>query len=346
MGEKKYVAAFKKLYPQALVFYQSPLRMALNLLLGIFDKRPLQVIIYRNRKLMREIQALTKDDKPIIYEFMIRMVEYLEEIKGCYRIADITDCISMEYERRLNYLKGIQRLVFSLETTRLRKLEKAVTSYSEEAWFISDVDRKKLGLDSSHCHIIPNSTKIFTGEKDYRFWGRMIFVGRMSVAHNIQPVEYIRDHLWNDIRDKYPNLRFDIIGAAPVKKIKDMDGKSNIHVHGFVPDLYGALAESDVFVAPMFYSAGIQNKILEALAVGVPVVMTENVAESIGCIDKVHYLKACNRKEFLERTFELLGDETLRRSIGTAAKEFIRLHYSPEIVAQQIYTRIDAIPDM
>ena len=342
-GERKYLKEFKKMYPQALVFYQSWLRMLWNLITGVFGKRPLQVIIYRNKKMQAVIKALTDKDRPVVYAFMIRMVEYLEAVPDCYRISDLTDCISMEYERRLRFLRGLKRLVFSLESKRLRRLERAVPNAVEEVWFISDVDRKKLALSTDKCKIIPNSTLIYPKEKDYRFWGKMVFSGRMSVAHNIHAVEYIRNELLDEILAIYPDLQFDIIGAGPTKRIMDMDGNRNTKVHGFVPDLLEALSESDVFVAPMFFSAGMQNKILEAMAVGVPVVMTETVAESIGCADGIHYLKAGTKDEFITGIKELLGNEDLRKRIGSSAKQFIEEHYSPEIVSQLIYSRINSI---
>lgn len=82
-------------------------------------KRPLQVIIYRNQKMQAVIKALTDKDRPVVYAFMIRMVEYLEAVPDCYRISDLTDCISMEYERRLRFLRGLKRLVFSLESKKV-----------------------------------------------------------------------------------------------------------------------------------------------------------------------------------------------------------------------------------
>lgn len=341
-SDRKYVQEFSRMFPQAQVFYQSPLRMAFNLIKGIFDPRPLQVIIYRNPYMQKKLAQLAREGNPVIYAFFIRMLEYLEPLDKNYRIADLSDCISMEYERRLSYLKGLHRFVYALEASRLRRMEKAVNAYANESWFISAIDRSKLGLPSSTCHIIPNATQICPLQKDYRFYGRIIFVGRMSVPHNIQPVEYIREFLLDEILKHYPKLSFDIIGAGPTRKIQAMNGTRNTHVHGFVPDLYKALTESDVFVAPMFFSAGMQNKILEAMAAGVPVLMTENVAESIGCEDRIHYLKASNQQEFLAQILELLGSEELRRKIGTAGRLFIEQHYSPRIVSEQIYARIEA----
>lgn len=343
LGDRRYVKEFTEAYPKARLFYQSPLRMGLNLLLGLFSKRPLQVIIYRNPKMKRAIQGLIQEDNPTIYAFLIRMIEYVQDIKDCYRIADLTDCISMEYERRLNYLKWIHRFIYAFEAKRLRELEQSVSALCDESWFISAIDRKTLGLETSNCHVIPNSTKLYPHQKDYRYYGKMMFVGRMSVAHNIHSVQYVRDNLLDTILAKYPKLTFDIVGACPPKIIRNMDGSKNTKVHGFVDDLLGALAECDVFVAPMFFSAGMQNKVLEAMAVGVPVVMTENVAESIGCRDKVHYLKAGNKDEFIARIFELLEDAELRAKIGTAAKQFISQHYSPEIVSSLIYSRFDSV---
>ena len=170
----------------------------------------------------------------------------------------------------------------------------------------------------------------------------MVFSGRMSVAHNIHAVEYIRNELLDEILVIYPDLQFDIIGVGPTKESWIwMVIATQKYMDLFL--IYWKPYLKVMYCCSYVFSAGMQNKILEAMAVGVPVVMTETVAESIGCADGIHYLKAGTKDEFITGIKELLGNEDLRKRIGSSAKQFIEEHYSPEIVSQLIYSRINSI---
>ena len=112
------------------------------------------------------------------------------------------------------------------------------------------------------------------------------------------------------------------------------DGVDGTRVAGFVEDLGAFMRDADVLAAPLFFSAGVQNKILEAMSAGLPVVCTEKVAEAIGAVDGVHLFRTDDRQLFAQRIVQLMTDEDLRRRIGRKGRELVEERYSWETFAR------------
>jgi glycosyltransferase involved in cell wall biosynthesis len=144
------------------------------------------------------------------------------------------------------------------------------------------------------------------------------------------------------LRD-YPALQFVIVGAAPSAEVKALDGLNNTKVLGFVDDLYKEIMASDIFIAPMYFSAGIQNKALEAMACGVPVITTPNVAQSLDAHDEVELMIAEDNHAFVKKTSFLLEHENARAQIGKSGRALVNKNYSPEAIQALIQARVEHI---
>jgi glycosyltransferase involved in cell wall biosynthesis len=317
----------------------------LNLMIAVFSRTPFQVAYYRNNKFKNAIKAADNTHHfSLLYNHLIRLAEYSGLITKSYRILDYTDCISLEYARSLEYRKGISKLFFTIESARTQRYELSVSKTFDECWVISSVDYKHLKLDTgSKGVIVPNQVNIPDLEKDYTLKQRIVFVGNMSVPHNVFAATYVTNTIMPALINKYPTLTFQIIGAHPVQEITDLENRNNTHVQGFVDDLYKELLNSDIFVAPMFFSAGIQNKVLEAMACGVPVVTTPAVAESLDCTSENELFTAETADSFIDICLHLLSYESMRRDTGSKGKEKIIKDFSFASVTAILYSRFDKI---
>jgi len=112
---------------------------------------------------------------------------------------------------------------------------------------------------------------------------------------------------------------------------------------GFVDDLYKEIMASDIFIAPMYFSAGIQNKALEAMACGVPVITTPNVAQSLDAHDEVELMIAEDNHAFVKKTSFLLEHENARAQIGKSGRALVNKNYSPEAIQALIQARVEHI---
>lgn len=319
----------------------SKIKSLLNLVINIFRKKPFQVAYYNSRKGKKELnQFVKKYNIDLVYTHLIRMAPYSMQI-SCPKILDYTDAISMEYKRSLPFLKNpLKKLFFTIEYYRTANYEKQIHKYFDETWFISSTDLKYLQLNNDKVKILPNPVQINDPKKDFNLKKCMTFVGNLSVPHNINAVEFIYNEIMPVISERYPNFIFKIIGADSTDKILAMDGLRNTQVLGYVENLWQTLRDSDFFIAPMFFSAGVQNKVIEAMSVELPVLTTKNVADSITAISDVHMLVAQDADDFIRKIERYISDYNLRVNIGKSGCQKIYDMYSEEVVLRLIESRL------
>lgn len=294
---------------------------------GFINCKPFQVNYYYFPQIRKKLEEIVKKHNiDTVYTHLIRMAPLVQNLP-VFKILDYTDAISLEYKRSLPHRRNfIEKCFFSLEAKRTRKYEQHIISDFDEGWFISKEDIQDLEMNSSKVKLVPNPVKLSSIKTAFKLKNRLIFVGNMSVPHNIFAAKYVSENLMPYF--KKSSLKFDIIGANPSAEIKALAGKNNTEVLGFVDDLFAELRNSDLFVAPMFYSAGVQNKVLEAMSVGLPVITSENVARSIGAKHNNELLVANTTAEYIEMIEKLLNNEELRRNIGMQGYKLIKNNFS------------------
>jgi glycosyltransferase involved in cell wall biosynthesis len=160
----------------------------------------------------------------------------------------------------------------------------------------------------------------------------------MSIPHNIDAARFFAIEIFPVIQKSFPESKFIIAGAEPSPSILKLSSLPNIKVLGYVDDLNYELNRSQIFVAPLRFAAGVQNKALEAMAAGIPVITTKIVNEGIGAKEDEEIIIAETPDEYNKQISRLFLDETLRRKIGLAGKNFVLNKFSWDIVLQRINT--------
>lgn len=341
------MSVLDKEIPHTYFIEHTKQRALKNMAFNIPSKTPFQVAYYKNKNLMRKLQELKQDNHyDLVYTHLIRMVPYAKIFSDSQVILDYTDCISLEYKRSLEHISGIRKLFFHVESERTAQYELDTANLFAENWVISPVDIGTMGLkDHKRSTIMPN--QVFIPEKiaDSRLKNRLIFTGNMSVPHNIVAAENVAKKIMPALIRDHPDLQFYIVGANPKPEVQALHGQNNTHVLGFVDDLYEELFKSDIFVAPLYFSAGIQNKALEAMACGIPVVTTPNVVESLKADDEVDIMSAADNNAFVDKIKTLLDHEETRAQIGKSGRALIAKTYSREAVTELIAERVSKLID-
>ncbi|MCB5252803.1 MAG: glycosyltransferase [Candidatus Cloacimonadaceae bacterium] len=331
--------------PEARFVEHSIFRILWNMLKNIFRKLPFQVAYYQNPQLKSMlVNLLAGHDYDLVYCHLIRMVPYAELAQGAKIILDYTDCLSLEYTRRLEHLKGPLKLFYTVEAKRTSDYEIQVADRFSENWVISPVDIAHLGLKNHHRSVVmPNQVMIPESRVDHEFAWRLIFTGNMSVPHNIMAAQSVCKKIMPALIKIYPLLKFVIVGADPSAEIKALDKINNTSVLGYVDDLYHELMTSDIFIAPVYFSAGIQHKALEAMACALPVITTPDVASSLDANDEVELLVASDNYAFVQKVKQLIENPDSRAQIGKSGQALVRKKYSSEAVTKLIAERINHI---
>jgi len=287
-------------------------------------------------------KVIEQNNFDAIYIHLFRMAPYVSNCYGLFRIVDLTDVISQELIGSMPYRSLSSRLLYTFERPRIEKHEIWVAKHYEETWLISDHDRDILvaRCPNANIKVVRNgvNTDMFYPTGELENPNQLIMVGHMGVFHNVDAAAYLVHDIIPLVREKIPDVQIKITGSSPNKRVRSLSSIPGVEITGFVPDLNQALNQATVFVAPLRFAAGVQNKVLEAMSAGKPVVTTNIVNDGLGAQPDSDLMTADTPDEFAKGIIRLLEDRILRNQIGQAARNFVREHYHWDLVADRIDT--------
>lgn len=323
------------------VFPLSRWKILIHLGFNIFFSKPFQVAYFFQQTIYKQIQQRILQIRPDhIFSQLVRTTEYVKNYHACPKTIDYMDALSKGMERRYDLNRNKFGFLFRIESLRLKKYEREVFDYFEHQTIISNQDQKYIyHPDYQKICVIPNGIDdSFFENKKQNPQKDIVFVGNMSYAPNLNAAEY----LYREIHLKNPKLRIQISGASPSKKIMQLSNK-NFEVTGFFTDIREAYSNAKIFVAPLFIGTGMQNKIMEAMAQGLPCVTTSLVNNAIGAVPNKEILLAETPEEFLSAIRQLLSDDHFYQGIRQNAIQFVQAKYSWHKINESLY-RVMSLP--
>ena len=167
-----------------------------------------------------------------------------------------------------------------------------------------------------------------------------IFVGAMDYRPNVDAVAWFAREMWPTIRAKWPEAEFRIVGRKPSPEVQCLAELPGVKVLGGVPDVRPFVAEASVVVAPMRLGRGIQNKVLEAMAMGKAVIVAPPALAALKAEPGVHLLAATTPQEWVEAVCGLFANPDRCRELGAAAREFVDAHHHWETCLEPLMAKI------
>lgn len=302
----------------------------LNAGLMLLGKKPFQVGYFFSIKAKNKIQSLLEYKKPdYIYCQLVRTSEYVKNYHLCPKTIDYMDTLSIGMERRADKSKGLRKWFFTEESKRLKEYERVIFDYFEERTIISEQDRAFIShTNREKIHLIQNGIDpIFFEKSATSATHDLVFVGNLSYAPNVEAVHYIS----NKILPKLPGKTCLISGATPHHSIvKLIQQNSQIELQGWIDDIRQAYSRGRIFIAPMLIGTGMQNKLLEAMALGIPCITTSLANNAIRAKENEEILVADSPEEFVRCVLELIENETLYKKLAFNARDFVKKNYSWE----------------
>ncbi len=291
----------------------------------LFSKKPLSVPYFYSKKLQSSVdQRLSTVKFDALFAFSSPMAEYVFKSKAIAKkntelklIMDFVDVDSDKWRMYSEHSFFPKSLIYKNEWKRLMKYERKVAEIFDIGVFVSDaeVDIFKSSMPYAKATAVSNGvdtayfSKVRSGKKPEAKQFNILFTGAMDYYPNEDGVLYFYNESWQRIKNKLPQARFYIVGNNPSRRIKNLAKKDrDIVVTGYVSDVRDYFSIADIFVAPLQIARGIQNKILEAMAAGLPVVATPQAVEGIGLKyqDRDGYLfVAGSASEFSDRIIKL-----------------------------------------
>jgi len=164
----------------------------------------------------------------------------------------------------------------------------------------------------------------------------LVISGKMSYHANISMVTYLIEQIMPLIWSKKPEVKLWIVGKDPPPGICDLAENAGVTVTGFVPDLRPYLQKATVALAPLTYGAGIQNKVLEAMSCGVPVVATPRAVAALCVVSGQDLIVEQDPAAFAAKVIGLLDDSSHAQSIGEAGRRYVETHHDWTAIAEQL----------
>lgn len=323
------VADYRSCYDKLLTIKLPKSESYRNCLKGIASPKPLQVHYYYSEAMQSLVQAELRNGYDTVVCHLIRMAQYLPTGNGVHKVLDLTDAISLNYLRSRKFRRGFFSLVNLIESKRVRDYERTAIHRANSSIFISNVDARFLSnhQNESKIHVVPNGVDLqkfqyHTGAYDLDM---ISFVGNMRTFPNSDAVTYFANEILPLLKQRRPDLKFYVVGNEPTREILKLHDGRHIFVTGYVDSVIPYLQKSAVMVAPMRAGAGIQNKILEAMAVGVPVVTTSVGAEGL---EPAELTIADAPGELSQEILHLIEDKQHRKNQSASGRKYVEENYS------------------
>lgn len=212
-----------------------------------------------------------------------------------------------------------------------RRLERKVRKVFDATIYVSSVDARAVGTDDmARVHVVPNGVfhadapPLAKAPASNKVIG---FLGDMSYVPNISAALRLAERIFPRIRSTLGDAKLLIIGRDPVPSIRRLDS-ATIKVTGTVENIWPHVTSANVFVFPMFEGSGLQNKILEAMFAGVPVVTTSIAAAGLGATSGEQLLVADSDEEIATQTIKLLCDPAYSNPLTAEARTFVMREFS------------------
>lgn len=303
---------------------------------GLLRGIPMQVGYFRTRAVQRRISEIVAAEAPDRMFCQIIRTAFAAPGSGIRSTLDYQDSMSAAASRRSELARFPLKQFWRMEADRLLRYEQKCADWFAERTIISEQDRSTLpaglaarttvlgnGLDAdffSPDAAVPPG-EIPPGES----WD-IGFIGNLGYPPNVTAVKYLASEVQPRVAAMRPGTTLLIAGARPTRAVEQLASDST-KVLGWVDDIRTAYAATRVMLAPLFMGAGQQNKVLEAMAMGVPVVTTDLVNNAIGAKVGHELLVASSAEEFAEQAVRLLEDEELHGRISANALDFVRQNF-------------------
>ena len=239
-----------------------------------------------------------------------------------------------------------KRFYFWQEGLRLRRYERRVCREFDLNLTCSELDTERLRAVSPGVTVaeVPNGvdTEYFRLAQEPERPLSLVFAGNMSWYPNAAAMLFFADKVWPALKKKIPGVTMDVIGANPSPRLRALAGRDrDFRVHGFVPDVRTKITTASLYVCPIMDGGGTKLKILDALAMGMPIVAHPIACEGINLRDGEDVVFAREPFEFVDAIVALLGNPQRRRLLSANARSLAESSYSYSVIGRKLVSAVE-----
>ena len=297
----------------------------------IFSKLPLQVAYFFHRNKKKKVIQFFDDMKiDHLYCQLIRIAEYVKDYDKVPKTLDYMDALSRGMMRRLDVSPFYLKPFIRIETTRLKRYEHFIFSAFDHTTIISEQDRDFIvhaeneniaiirnGVDQEFFHPVKNAEKKF----------ELLFTGNMSYPPNVDTAEYLCQQVMPKLKEYQADIKLVIAGANPSARVKNLKSE-NVEITGWVDDIREYYAAAKIFVAPLKIGSGLQNKLLEAMAMKLPCITSPLANNALKAVHEESILIGKDPEQVFEQIKDLLEDQEKANQLAENGYQFVCQNYN------------------
>lgn len=323
---------------EVVIFRQSKISIATNVLRGILLGEPLQVGYYFNLRAFKALKQLADRIQPDHAFFqLLRTARYAKALPHTPKTLDYMDAFSQGMKRRAQQTAPPLRWVWRYESRRLAAFEKKAFPWFDHHTVISEQDRSFINHPQrDQIQIITNGIDLerfdaYPHSKDID----LIFTGNMAYPPNVLASRFIVNEIMPLLLDDFPGLKVALVGTDPVSAVREL-ASDHVLVTGWVDEMSDYYARSRILLAPMQIGAGLQNKILEAMALKLPCVVSP-IAHRAMNADTKSFITVCETpQEYATVLSELLTHPERQAQRGEAGYEYVRTYHNWQQIGKKL----------
>jgi sugar transferase (PEP-CTERM/EpsH1 system associated) len=310
---------------------------------GLYHRQPMLVALFDHPAMHAWVRR-TLATRPIstVVAYSAQMAHFVPPLpKETRFLMDFVDFDSAKYVSYAEGARGPMAWINRREGRELFAFEQSVAARADVSTFVSEAEaamfRVATGMGVDRVRALENGVALdmFNPASDFqpltdeeRGSGPLIvFTGQMGYRPNVEAVHSFAHDSLPVIRAVHPDARFAIVGRGPVPAVEALANLPGVTVTGAVRDVRGWLAAADVVVAPLRIARGIQNKVLEAMAMGRPVVASPEAAEGIDAVDGRDLIVAATPDREAAAVLSLIADPARAAALGVAARKRMEARY-------------------
>ena len=331
------------------IHYKSKWKSYLDIALTVlFSDKPLSNAFYFSKKIEAQINDLAKNENiELAYVYSSNVFSHVFKLKT-KKVFHLADVDSEKWKSLSRSGAFLARPLYYLEFLRLRKWELECAKIATCSVLCTEKEKQLFSSAgaSGDIYVIKNGvdTEYFRPDPEIKKEKAIIFTGVMDYFPNIDAVLYFHNEIFQKIKKEEPDVKFYIVGRNPNRQVKTLSRKdANCIVTGYVDDIRPLMNKSMVFVAPIRVAQGIQNKILEALSMELPVVTNSEILHSLSAGEFGGLIVADTPEEMSRKVVELLRNAELRYKFSKSARQAVLESYSWDRQLQELDKMLNSI---
>ena len=314
-----------------------------------FAQAPRWVSEFWSDELARDIREVASDFRPDVVQFAhTNMGQYRRCLGSAAAVMTALEIAFVAHRRRIAATSGLERLQARFEWLRMLRHEAALFGGADHVIAVSGHDAGIIRAAAGHNRVTAVPPGVDREQLALRTRtpepGRVLYLGHMEHYPNLDGLVHLYRDIWPAVRQALPGARLAIAGGGTREELgrvapamlAQIEHDPSVEIAGFVPDLYALMDSCAALAAPLRLGSGVRNKVIEAMAAGLPVVTTSLGAEGLAVTHDRELLIADDALGFARELLRLLKDEQLQTRLSAAGRELVAREHDNERIVKRL----------